>query len=53
MFHSAAAPRRLLILCGLIPLPDLPQEEVDDLFRPAVTDAPESDPDGDEPASAG
>jgi hypothetical protein len=34
------ADRRLLMLCGLIPLPELTQEEVDYLFRRLVEDAP-------------
>ena len=34
-----AAARRLLIICGLIPLPELTQEEVDELFRKLVEDA--------------
>jgi hypothetical protein len=37
---SSAANRRLLVLCGLIPLPELTQDEVDYLFRQLVEDAP-------------
>jgi hypothetical protein len=39
MTPSAAAARRLLILCCLIPLPELTQDEVDDLFIRLVEDA--------------
>jgi hypothetical protein len=34
-----AAARRLLVLCGLIPMPELTQDEVEYLFRRAVEDA--------------
>lgn len=34
-----AAARRFLVLCGLIPLSELAQDEVDYLFRRAVEDA--------------
>ena len=40
MSISTAAARHLLVLCGLIPLSKLTQEEVDDLFRRLVEDAP-------------
>jgi hypothetical protein len=36
---STAATRRLLVLCGLLPLAEMTQEEVDYLFRRAVEDA--------------
>ena len=39
MVPSNAAARRLLSLCGLIPLPELTQDEVDYLFRRLVEDA--------------
>ena len=39
----ALAPRRLLVLCGLVPLPEMTQAEVDFLFRHLVEDAPASD----------
>jgi hypothetical protein len=44
MSISTAAARRLFILCGLIPLPELTQEEVDYLFRRLVEDAPADGP---------
>jgi hypothetical protein len=34
-----AAARRLLVLCGLVPLLELTQQEVDALFRRLVEDA--------------
>jgi hypothetical protein len=37
---STSVARHLLALCGLIPLPDLTQEEVDYLFRRLVEDVP-------------
>lgn len=37
---SPSAARRLLALCALMPLSELTQEEVDDLFRLLVEDAP-------------
>jgi hypothetical protein len=46
---SFGASRRLLALCGLIPLPELTQDEVDDLFRALVEEAGsdgEADPAG-------
>jgi hypothetical protein len=39
MLFSHAVSRRLLVLCGVIPLPDLTQEEVDYLFQRVVEDA--------------
>ncbi len=44
---SPSAARRVLVLCGLIPLHELTQAEVDDLFRRAVEDAPPLDPPAD------
>jgi hypothetical protein len=40
MTSSVAAERRLLVLCGLIPLSEMTQAEVDYLFRRLVEDAP-------------
>jgi hypothetical protein len=37
----STAARRLLALCGLIPLSELTQDEVDYLFRRLVEDAPD------------
>ena len=42
-----AAARRLLVLCELIPLPDMTQEDVDFLLQRLVEDAP-STGEGDE-----
>lgn len=41
MSLSTDATRRLLILCGVVPLSELTQEEVDYLFRRLIEDAPE------------
>jgi hypothetical protein len=41
--------RRLLALCALVPLSELTQEEVDDIFQTIVEDAPE-DVEDDPPA---
>jgi hypothetical protein len=35
-----AAARRLLVLCDLIPLPELTQDDVDFRFRRLIEDAP-------------
>ena len=48
MFVSATPARRLLALCGLLPLSEMTQEEVDEVFRRAVEDACEG---GVEPAT--
>ena len=39
MLSPNAAARRLLVLCGLIPLSEMTQDDVDFLFRRAVEDA--------------
>ena len=38
------AARRLLVLCELIPLPEMTQDDIDFLFRRLVEDAPADDP---------
>src|SRR5512146_2896645 len=43
MTSSVASERRLLVLCGLIPLPEMTQADVDYLFRRLVEDAPDVD----------
>ena len=39
MASPTTAARRLLILCGLVPLPEMTQDEVDSLCRMLIEDA--------------